>query len=328
MPNIFLQPSSTNTTLKNSDDAILKEISIDQYKDLIDQKDYEILKGIYPGDIAKLRGITPGKNDSNVNKWKSIEPGDVVLFYRKGVYQLSAVTTHTLRNPDLALELWGIDNKQQTWEYMYFLAEVKNINLPKEELNRLVGYSENHFPRGFTRINECTEETRLKILDGLDLLSNLYYPKVDSRSLDKLKKVLDTNEGLDKETLSKRRIEQGILRKVLFNQQPVFTCCICQREYLTNFMVAAHIKKRSECNREERLDIENIVVPMCKFGCDDLYEYGYISVDKGVVTILNNNVTKPMFEYMKEIKGNVCSYWKSETAQYFEWHLDVNKLEE
>ncbi len=325
MPNIFLQPASTNATLKNSDDAILKEISIDQYKDLMDRKGYEILKGIYPDGIAKLRGITPGKNDSNVNKWKSIEPGDVVLFYRKGVYQLSAVTTHTLRNQALALELWGIDDKQQTWEYMYFLAEVKNINLPKEELNRLVGYSENNFPQGFIRISKCTEETRLKILDELDLLSNVYYPEVDSHSLDKLRIFLDANEELDKEILSKRRVEQGILRRVLFNQQPAFTCCICQREYLTNFMVAAHIKKRSECNVEERLDIENIVVPMCKFGCDDLYEHGYISVDKGIVIILNDNVTKPTLEYMKEIKGNVCSYWKSETAHYFQWHLDINK---
>lgn len=325
MPNIFLQPSNTNATLKNSDDAILKEISIDQYKNLMDRKDYETLKRIYPDGIAKLRGITPGKNDSNVSKWKSIEPGDVVLFYRKGIYQISAVTTYTLRNQDLALEIWGIDNRQQTWEYMYFLAEVKNINLAKEKLNRLVGYSENNFPQGFIRISRCTEETRLKILDELDLLSNVYYPEVDAESLENLKVYLDNNEGLDKEILSKRRVEQGILRRVLFNQQPTFICCICQREYLTSFMVAAHIKKRSECNREERLDIDNIVVPMCKFGCDDLYEHGYISVDKGVVTIINDNVTRPMLEHMKEIKGNVCSYWKSETEQYFQWHLDVNK---
>lgn len=326
MPNIFLQPS--NTTLKNSDDAILKEISIAQYKNLINQKDYEILKKIYPNGMAKLRGITPGKNDINVKKWKSIEPGDVTLFYRKGIYELSAVTTYTLRNKDLALELWGIDDKQKTWECMYFLAEVKNINLPKEELNRLAGYSENNFPQGFTRISKCTEETRLKILDGLDLISEVYYPEIDSHSLNKLRKFLDTNEELDKEVLSKRRIEQDILRRVLFNQQPTFTCCMCQREYLTHFMVAAHIKKRSECNREEKLDIENIVVPMCKFGCDELYERGYISVDKGIVTILNHNVTRPMLEYMKEINGNVCSYWRSETDQYFQWHLDVNKWEE
>src|SRR5699024_1594176 len=325
MPNIFLQPSNTNATLKNSDDPILKEISIDQYKDLMDRKDYETLKRIYPDGIAKLRGITPGKNDSNVSKWKSIEPGDVVLFYRKGIYQISAVTTYTLRNQDLALEIWGIDNRQQTWEYMYFLAEVKNINLAKEELNRLVGYSENNFPQGFIRISRCTEETRLKILDELDLLSNVYYPEVDAESLENLKVYLDNNEGLDKKILSKRRVEQGILRRVLFNQQPTLICCICQRTNLTSFIVAAHTKKRSECNREERHDINNIVVPMCKFGCDDLYEHGYISVDKGIVTIINDNVTRPMLEHMKEIKGNVCSYWKSETAQYFQWHLDVNK---
>lgn len=325
MPNIFLQPASTNTILKDPNDTILRDVSIEHYKNIIDKKDYDVLRRVYPDGLAKLRGLTPGKNNINVNKWKVIESGDVVLFYRKGVYELSAVITHKLHNKDLALELWGVDDKQQTWEYMYFLGEIKSIHLPKENFNELVGYSKNSFPQGFTRIAKCTEETRIEILDELDLISSVHYPEVDSSSLDTFEHLLDYSDELDKDSLSKRRVEQGILRRVLFNQHPTFTCCICQREYLTKFMVAAHIKKRSECNVEERLDIENIVAPMCKFGCDELYEHGFISVDKGIVNILNNDVTKPMSEYMEAISGNECSYWKETTAKYFQWHLNVNK---
>lgn len=327
MTNIFLQPASKNTTLRDTDsnDTIVKEISVEQYKNIIEIKDYDALKRIYPDGFAKLRGLTPGKSNINVKKWESINSGDVILFYRKGVYELSAVTTYKFRNTDLALELWGVDDKQQTWEYLYFLAEIKSINLPREDLNRLVGYSEKNFPQGFTRITKCSEETRIKILDELDLISNVYYPEVDSALLENLEYLLETSNELDKESLSKRRVEQGVLRRTLFNQHPTFICCICQREYLTKFMVAAHIKKRSECSIEERLDIENVVAPMCKFGCDDLYEHGFISVNEGIVTILNNDVTKPMFEYMEEISGNECGYWKEGTEKYFRWHLNTNK---
>ena len=324
MTNIFLQPFGNDVAYENFEETILKPISINQYKDLIDQNDYEILKRIYPDGMAQVWGITPGKNNVNVSKWQHLMPGDITLFYREGVYELSAVTTYTLRNPDLSLKLWGIDDKNQTWEYMYFLAETKKIHLPKEELNALVGYSENNFPQGFARIKKCSEEQRLAILDNLNLISQVHYPEVDSDLINKLKKILDSDEDLDKSSLAKRRVEQGILRSLLFNQRPTFTCSICQREYLTKFLVAAHIKKRSKCTKEERLDVENIVAPMCKFGCDDLYEHGYIGVDNGIVKILNSKATKPMLQYMKEIEGNVCSYWNPNTEPYFKWHIDLN----
>jgi hypothetical protein len=44
--------------------------------------------------------------------------------------------------------------------------------------------------------------------------------------------------------------------------------------------VAAHVKQRAACTSAERLDIPAIAIPACKFGCDALYEAGYVMVDE------------------------------------------------
>lgn len=61
------------------------------------------------------------------------------------------------------------------------------------------------------------------------------------------------------------------------------TCGICNKEYPINLLITAHIKKQTHCTFEEKLDYKNIVMPMCKMGCDDLYEKGYIFIRDGKV---------------------------------------------
>jgi hypothetical protein len=73
---------------------------------------------------------------------------------------------------------------------------------------------------------------------------------------------------------SEMRTEQSYLRHVNFKYQKYVDCGICHREFPISFLVAAHVKKRSECSDEERRDYKHITMPMCKFCCDDLYEKG------------------------------------------------------
>ena len=44
------------------------------------------------------------------------------------------------------------------------------------------------------------------------------------------------------------------------------------------FLVAAHIKKRSVCTDAEKRDLKYVAMSACKFGCDELFERGYIAV--------------------------------------------------
>lgn len=133
-------------------------------------------------------------------------------------------------------------------------------------------------------------------------------------------------DGLDVEGKSKGRAEQGFLRKALFGSKAIGKCGICGKEYPVSFLIAAHIKKRSFCTNEEKLDYKNIVMPMCKFGCDDLFEKGYITVLGGVIEINQKIITEPMKSYLQNIEGKKCDEWNSDTAKYFEWHRTHHKL--
>ena len=62
--------------------------------------------------------------------------------------------------------------------------------------------------------------------------------------------------------------------------------------------MAAHIKKRSFSSTEEKLDYKNIVMPMCKFGCDELYEKGYIIIKDGQVVINKTPITESIKIYL------------------------------
>ena len=84
----------------------------------------------------------------------------------------------------------------------------------------------------------------------------------------------------------------GCLRKQLFQYKTTSKCAICNQDFNIGFLVCAHIKKRSKCTEDEMRNINN-VVRMCKFGCDELFERGYVAVVDGVVKVLKNtNNTK------------------------------------
>ena len=94
--------------------------------------------------------------------------------------------------------------------------------------------------------------------------------------------------------------------------------------YPKSFVWCSHIKKRAKCSDEEKRDI-NVVVPMCKFGCDDLFEKGYMGVNKnGQIVNLkktsNSNITK----YIDNLKEKKLSWYTSKNAKYFKWHSDYH----
>jgi len=82
---------------------------------------------------------------------------------------------------------------------------------------------------------------------------------------------LEGTDGRSNRTQSRK--EQGILRAILFRDAHEAECAICQKTLPTDLMVAAHIKPRSKCSVSERKN-PNVVMPICKVGCDDFFEKG------------------------------------------------------
>jgi hypothetical protein len=81
----------------------------------------------------------------------------------------------------------------------------------------------------------------------------------------------------------KARLEQQKIRNLLFGASPVALCDLCGSEFPKELLVAAHIKRRSVCSGEEKRDHAHNILALCRFGCDELFERGFIVVKNGRV---------------------------------------------
>jgi len=127
---------------------------------------------------------------------------------------------------------------------------------------------------------------------------------------------------LDRRTYSVSRAEQGFLRDRLFGKQTDAQCAICGRTLPVELLITAHIKPRSHCEPQERLDWRNVVMPACLLGCDALYERGLCSVDSAGHVRVHADPTlgDAAVGYLRSIAGRRCLAWAPASVSYFEWH--------
>ena len=131
---------------------------------------------------------------------------------------------------------------------------------------------------------------------------------------------------LDKERITRFRTEQNYLRTYLFSNSDRGTCAICHNSYPTKFMTCAHIKKRTDCSDIEMRD-KNVVMPACNFGCDSLFEKGYLIVKDGisVKNISDKLITNDLSLYLDKIIGKRCLSWSQDSKKYFKFHENKQK---
>ena len=312
---VVLQPAGEAASHKHYVDTIESPVPLSEIASFLSEADLNLLTRMYADGKTPTWGVTPGKIGQNATKWHRMEVGDVTLFARQGKIFASGVTTHKVHLEALAEHLWRHKEDGSTWEYVYFLDEITNHEIPVRELNIVAGYKENNVIQGF---NVLDEEKSAAILEHFDLESSVYFPDV---SESEYLKTLDGEATLDDTAQAVRRKEQGFLRTTLFGKKSTGQCCICGKTYPVTFLITAHIKKRSECSLEERKDYRSIVAPMCRFGCDDLYEKRYLYVDGGVI---RRNPRRPGTRDLEEaiggLDGTRCGAWNESTQEYFEWH--------
>jgi hypothetical protein len=323
MRSLIIQPAGNQGARSHYTDTILDPVPIDTIKQYVDDEVIRQLGQIYKSDEIPTWGFTPGGNNVNVGKWNKVLPGDVVLFLKNKEVFASATVSLKTHSVDLAAKLWGHDAKNQTWEYIYFLDEVQQQKIPYDNLNGMLGYSPNNNFQQSLVLDNSESDAVIQLLD----MDSLTY-QTDTPTTDEYYEAVEpkSDAELDVYVNSKRRTEQSYLRAVNFKGKKFVECGICKREFPVAFLVAAHIKKRSECNDEERRDFNNITMPMCKFGCDELYENGYIGVSEKVFIVEDKNFAGVVLDYLKQIDGNSCDYWNENTIGYFKWHNERMKL--
>jgi len=238
------------------------------------------------------------------------QTGDIVMFYQSKRFISYANVTFMCQNRDLALNLWQSGPDGVTWEYIYFLNDLHGTNINVEEFNEVVGYSQNFTPQGLMVLDQRKS----------DLLIERYGLGESNRSLTHHVDAIDAEP--DNPRMSNVRGEQSELRRRLLRGRVVAPCSICGENLHENLLVAAHIKKRADCSREEKLDSQ-VAALMCKLGCDALYEYGYISVEQGVVKSKGVDTDPPRItRLLNQLHDRTFPGWTEKRAGYFAWHTN------
>jgi hypothetical protein len=136
-------------------------------------------------------------------------------------------------------------------------------------------------------------------------------------------------DALDKAGHRALRVEQAYLRKALFKGSAAL-CDLCGRVFEVEFLVAAHIKKRADCDDQEKRDVAHVVMSACRFGCDELYERGYIAVGDDGQFILSHAIeaSEHARAYaVQHLKGKFFGRPMTGRANYFTWHRENKFLD-
>lgn len=323
---ILLQPCGNINAQKHYKNTIEgMKWNIDSLKDYITNEQYKELLEIYPTKHCMIWGIS----STSKNKWNKISKGDITLFSGKNKFFSAATVTYKIFNIELAHKLWGQNNDGSSWECIYFLDELHALDIPYLKINQLLGYSKKNTFRNFNILNE---EKSNKIINEFSLNSDRYISDdidyneytniIDEQITNNLK---NCNELETKRTTTQRK-EQTFLRKYLFQNKFTSKCSICGKELPIEFLWCAHIKKRELCTKEEKLDYQNIVTPMCKLGCDDLYEKGYIGVRDGIVVILKHSENVHINNYLKSLENKKCFNYHPDSQKYYDVHNNMDTI--
>lgn len=152
MTNLFLVPAGSKRARTNFELTVRQPVR---------QSD---LKGLKPaarklarsrGDVSAW-GTMAGKNDVNVPTWTAMERGDWVLFYSDGRFVVAARVLLREHSAAVAKALWG-GEAGETWEYLYLLDEVVEVDIPRQVALGKLGYRPNFFPRKFARVDRDLE---------------------------------------------------------------------------------------------------------------------------------------------------------------------------
>ncbi len=316
MAKVILQPCANDLAFDHFEHTVGKTVPIQSISMFLGPKQLDQLKMIYPDGECYVWGVEP-KKGGNIKQWEKISPGDIAFFARHKQIFASGSVTMKLHNRPLALYLWNQNGEGSTWEYIYFLKEIKVLTTPVELFNQAVRYMANKSVQGFSVLDAERSELALEFFE----IPATSEDEVDSNNRQEIRKRLLALPNTDLDVQTKGRREQWLFQKWINGNKKLNTCGICLKEYPVEFITAAHIKKRSECSYEERTNL-NIVMPMCRMGCDQLYEIGYISVSHGKVISLHKMTTSAAVDgYLKNIVGNQCPYYTEETIQFFEAHI-------
>lgn len=78
------------------------------------------------------------------------------------------------------------------------------------------------------------------------------------------------------------------------------------------------------CTDDERRDVAHVAMLACVFGCDALFETGYLAVDaNGLVVVASDEGTpgSALSARLATLDGRACLSFTEHSQAYFDWHF-------
>ncbi|MBB1274571.1 hypothetical protein [Psychromonas sp. SR45-3] len=144
-------------------------------------------------------------------------------------------------------------------------------------------------------------------------------PNIDRYEIFRQRLLEASTEGTDGSSTVATRREQHILSEWLFKDKKQEECAICNKTFSVKSLITAHKKKRSDCAENERTD-PRIVMPLCIFGCDYLYENRMLYIIGGKVISADNLGADYVSELnvIEKLVGNIINpKWLKGSSRYF-----------
>ncbi|MGW6745650.1 hypothetical protein ACWGDX_33765 [Streptomyces sp. NPDC055025] len=317
---IVMQPAGLARKVVNQhfQDTIVKPVVFDEHADLLEPGVMQELKRLFPEGAAPMWGVMPGKENFNVARIRKMRPGDWVFFTGEKKVYFGGTVALMWRDRELAERLWEADGHGNTWEYMYALSGTRRFDITMDEVRELLDWKPNRNVMGFIVLSDSDSDA-LQSLLTLDPANAATTP-LDAQAE---QAAVDGFDGeLERKAQRARRGEQAALKRRLL---PGTTgeCALCGRELPGTFLIGAHIKKRSMCTDTEKRDLANIAMLACVFGCDALYEHGYVTViSNGAIQVspLVQEIPEVAAYIQDKLASRTVSWWNEQREPYYRWH--------
>ena len=141
MTNVIFQPTGNAGGRDHYVDTIANPVPLDRLAPHLTADQISTLRPFASRGAIAVWGVTPGVNGVNERKWRKVERDDITIFLRAGRAVSFGVVCEKVHAPGLAKELWGEQADGQTWEYVYFLRDIQEVDIPYPTLNAAAGYA-------------------------------------------------------------------------------------------------------------------------------------------------------------------------------------------
>lgn len=276
-------------------------------------------KTVYPDGTlwAPLKG-NAGQRVVHWDTLNDVRPGDLVLHYaRPEIRGISRVATL----PEASYPPRGYKEPAETEGTLVLTEPLCEVRIPWELVSGTLPpargplTSEGGLRRGYFFEVDRAGARRLLEQSGLEVTTADPDDGRDEAS------PLDFYIGgaTDRWTMGAVRIEQRFLRQQQLQLRGNY-CSLCGRNLPEQLLIAAHIKPRSECSEDERMDIRNVSMLACLFGCDALFEFGYVVVGEAGVIEPGKPGPGQIGDRIEDLVGRRCLAHDDRSGRYFAWH--------